>query len=199
MLVQFTLKNFLSFKESATLDMTAINAYKEHQYNLIDLGLKEKFLKVAAIYGANASGKSNFYLGFQCFQKIIMESFNNVENNRMTAIEKYYMPYSFQKELGNTEFEIIFVLDDYEYKYGYEYNEICIVNEWMYRKNLRTNRVVTIFERDQKQVILGASVRKECDVYKEQIPNETLVLSFFNKLKFKNDIFSDAYNTIMST
>ena len=40
MLVQFTLKNFLSFKDSFTIDMTAINAYKEHSYNLIDIGRK---------------------------------------------------------------------------------------------------------------------------------------------------------------
>ena len=58
MLVQFMLKNVLSFKEETVLDMTAINAYKEHPGNLIDIGTAEKFLKVAAIYGANASGKS---------------------------------------------------------------------------------------------------------------------------------------------
>ncbi len=36
MLVQFMLKNVLSFKEETILDMTAINAYKEHQCNLND-------------------------------------------------------------------------------------------------------------------------------------------------------------------
>lgn len=30
--------------------MTAINAYKEHECNMIDIGTKEKFLRVAAIY-----------------------------------------------------------------------------------------------------------------------------------------------------
>ena len=57
MLVQFMVKNVLSFREENILDMTAINAYKEHESNLIDNGSKEKFLRVAAIYGANASGK----------------------------------------------------------------------------------------------------------------------------------------------
>ena len=57
MLVQFMVKNVLSFREETILDMTAINAYKEHVCNLIDTGTKEKFLRVAAIYGANASGK----------------------------------------------------------------------------------------------------------------------------------------------
>jgi AAA15 family ATPase/GTPase len=59
MLAQFMVKNVLSFKEETILDMTAINAYKEHACNLIVSETKEKFLKVAAIYGANASGKSN--------------------------------------------------------------------------------------------------------------------------------------------
>ena len=72
MLVQFTLKNVLSFKNETTLDMTAINAYKEHQDNLIDIGIKDKFIKVAAIYGANASGKSNLYFAMNFFQRIIV-------------------------------------------------------------------------------------------------------------------------------
>lgn len=36
MLVQFKLKNVLSFKEETILDITAIPAYKEHECNLID-------------------------------------------------------------------------------------------------------------------------------------------------------------------
>ena len=66
MLVQFTLKNVLSFKEETTIDMTAVHAYKEHESNLIDIGRKERLLKVAAIYGANASGKSNLRFAMGC-------------------------------------------------------------------------------------------------------------------------------------
>lgn len=90
MLVQFMVKNVLSFREETILDMTAINAYKEHESNLIDNGTKEKFLRVAAIYGANASGKSNLYMAMYYFQKIITKSLNNVDDDSMTAIERYY-------------------------------------------------------------------------------------------------------------
>lgn len=199
MLVQFTLKNFLSFKQNTTLDMTAINAYKEHEYNLIDNGTKEKLVKVAAIYGANASGKSNLYYAFDYFQRIIKESFNNVDSNNSTAISRYYFPFLFDDEQENTEFEIVEMLDNFEYKYGFEYNDECIVSEWLYRKNIATNRTVTVFERLHDTVKLGPSIRKVCDVYKEQIPPETLILSFFNKLKLKTDIFNTLYKGIMST
>ena len=199
MLVQFMVKNVLSFKEETVLDMTAIKAYKEHECNLIDIGMKEKFLRVAAIYGANASGKSNLYMAMSLFHRIIMESLNNVAEGEKTAIDRYYVPFSFEKEEQNSEFQIIEIFEGYEYKYGFEYNAECIVTEWMYRKNLETNRTVTILERTTEDVEFGPSVRKECDLYKEQIPSETLALSFFNKLKLKTDVFTSVYSAIMST
>lgn len=199
MLVQFMLKNVLSFKEETILDLTAINAYKEHQCNLIDYVTKEKYLRVAAIYGANASGKSNIYLAMTYFQRIIIESLNNVENGEETAIKTYYQPFSFDNGEENSEFQIVQILGDFEYKYGFEYNAHCIVTEWLYRKNLQTKRTSTIFERTTEKVEFGSCVRKECDVYKEQIPVETLVLTFFNKLKLKSNIFKSVYSGVMDT
>lgn len=197
MLVQFMVKNVLSFKNEAILDMTAINAYKEHECNLIDNGTKEKFLRVAAIYGANASGKSNFYLAMLYFQRIIAESLNNVDDSTGAAIEQFYVPFSFEDNEENSEFQIIEILDTFEYRYGFEYNADCIVAEWLYRKNLKTNRTAVIFERTTEKVKFGASIRKECDIYKEQLPVETLILSFFNKLKLKSDVFRKIYSGIM--
>lgn len=199
MLVQFMLKNVLSFKEETVLDMTAVNAYKEHASNLFDMGTKEKFLKVAAIYGANASGKSNLHLAMWYFQQIIKQSFNNVDDGALTAIAQYYVPFSFEEKKENSEFQIVEMIGEYEYKYGFEYNEKCIVAEWLYRKSIKTNRTSIIFERTTHSVEFGASVRKECDVYKEQVPVETLVLSFFNKLIFETEIFKDVYASIMDT
>lgn len=67
------------------------------------------------------------------------------------------------------------------------------------QKNLKTNRTATIFERTMERAEFGVSVRKECDVYKEQIPAEPLALSFFNKLKLQTDIFRVVYSGIMDT
>ena len=199
MLVQFMVKNVLSFHDEAILDMTAINAHKEHKCNLIDNRDKEKYLRVAAIYGANASGKSNLHLAMFYFQKIIMESLNNVDSESMSAIEKYYVPFKFESDKKNSEFQVIEIIGDYEYKYGFEYNDRCIVTEWLYRKNLVSKRTVIIFERTTDYIEFGASVRKECDLYKDQVPEETLVLSFFNKLKMKTTLFNEVYSGIMDT
>lgn len=196
MLVQFMLKNVLSFKDETILDMSAVNAYKEHASNLIDIGSKEKLLRVAAIYGANASGKSNLYLAMYYFQEIIKKSLNNVDDGTMTAIAQYYFPFLFVKGGENSEFQIVELIGNDEYRYGFEYNEECVVAEWLYRKNIKTNRNSIIFERTTHSVEFGASIRKECDMYKDQIPVETLVLTFFNKLKLKTEVFKIVYNSI---
>ena len=197
MLVQFRVKNVLSFKEEAIFDMTAINAYKEHESNLIDIGTKEKFLKVAAIYGANASGKSNLYWAMFYFQRLVLESLNNVSEENETALNKYYVPFCFDEENENSELEVVIITEGFEYKYGFEYNDEIIASEWLYRKNLKTNRMITIFERLGDQVQLGASVKKACEVYKNQIPVEALALTFFNKLKIKTHIFNEVYDAVM--
>ena len=57
---------------------------------------------------------------------------------------------------------------------------------------------VIIFERTTDIVEFGAAVRKECQAYQDQIPAETLVLSFFNKLKMKNDIFKTVYYNFLT-
>ena len=201
MLVQFSMKNVLSFKEEAVLDMTAIAAYKEHKENLIDVSdkCKDKLVSVATIYGANASGKSNLYAGMAAFQRIIAESLNNVDDNDEVAIEKYYNPFSFEDAYKNSEYQIVEIIDEFEYRYGFEYNNQSIIEEWLYRKNLNTNRTSTIFERKGEKVEFGATVRKVCDAFKDQIPIETLVLSFLNKLKLKTEIFKHVYSSIMDT
>ena len=199
MLVQFMVKNVLSFRDETILDMTAINAYKEHECNLIDIGAKDKFVRVAAIYGANASGKSNLNIAMRYFQKIVIESLNNVDNGEDTVLKRYYVPFSFESNNENSEFQIIEIVGEDEYKYGFEYNSEYIVTEWLYRKNLNTNRTSIIFERTTENVEFGASVRKECELYKDQIPTETLVLSFFNKLKLKTEVFKTVYTSIMDT
>lgn len=199
MLVQFMIKNVLSFRDETILDMTAINAYKEHECNLIDIGAKDKFVRVAAIYGANASGKSNLNIAMRYFQKIVVESLNNVDDGEDAVLKRYYNPFSFESNNENSEFQIIEIVGEDEYRYGFEYNSECIVAEWLYRKNLNTNRTSIIFERTTENVEFGASVRKECELYKTQIPTETLVLSFFNKLKLKTEVFKTVYNSIMDT
>lgn len=112
----------------------------------------------------------------QLFRRIVSQSLNNVDDGAESVLKKCSKPFSFEENKGNSEFEIVQILRDEEYQYGFEYNSEKIVMEWLYRKSLKTNRKVTIFERTMQKVNLGVYVRKKCEAYKDQIPPETLLL-----------------------
>lgn len=62
MLLQFNFENYGPFKEEASLNLEA-TPYAEYKEQIRTIGSK-KVLPVAAIYGANASGKSFTYNAF---------------------------------------------------------------------------------------------------------------------------------------
>lgn len=79
----------------------------------------------------------------------------------------------------------------------YCYNDQYINYEWLYQTSLETNRKKIIFERSSDNIELGSSIKKECHKYINEIDNDVLVLSFFNRLKLKNKLFNDVYNSII--
>ena len=196
MIVQFSMKNVLSFKDEVILDMRSIPAYKEHTYNLMELPSKEKLLRVVAIYGANASGKSNLYHGIRMFHDIVMSSMNAVGNTEGKVLEQCYRPFAFEGEHGNSEYQIVLSDEEAEYTYGFEFNSRQIVSEWLYKKDYTYNRVSTILERDHQSIVIGASIRRECDKYKDQIPRDSLALTFFSRLILKTPIFRKVFDWI---
>ena len=72
MLIQFNFKNFKSFRDDATLDLSAAKM-SEFNDRVISVG-GERILPVAAIYGANASGKSNVYNAFEYMAQYVVDS-----------------------------------------------------------------------------------------------------------------------------
>ena len=73
MLIQFNFKNFKSFRDEVSLDLSATKI-TEHEDHVVEMA-NDKLLKVAAIYGANASGKSNIYDAFKFMSYYVEESF----------------------------------------------------------------------------------------------------------------------------
>lgn len=200
MLVWFRCKNIASFKDDTILDMRAVKSYKEHPYNLISQHNKEDLLKVVAIYGANASGKTNFVEAFGRFKNIIMNSFQQKNKNeeQKSVLAENYFPFYLKKDNNdnNTEFEIITRDETDEYQYGFVYNREQIEEEWLYKRNLETSRTTRILVRSKQKIELGASQRRSFDKYKFAIANEVLALSFFSSLSLKNNVFTKTLTSI---
>ncbi len=79
MLVNFTVKNFRSFKEERTFSMEA-SSIKEHEKAVIKAGY-HRLLPLTIIYGANSSGKSNLIFAIYTMQRMVKESVRLNEND----------------------------------------------------------------------------------------------------------------------
>lgn len=201
MLVMFRFKNYGPFKDEVVFDMRAIKSYKEHPYNLIIQDKSDDLLKIASIYGANASGKTSFMHAYRYFRDITCNSFQkNNKDKTESFLKQKFSPFLFDESSydENTEFEAIYRVNDYEYKYGFIYNANEIVYEWLYRTSINSNRQSIIFERDADKIALGSSVKKTCEKYVSNIDSDVLALSFFSSLKLRTHSFTDVIDCIVS-
>ena len=122
MLIQFNFKNFKSFREEATLDLSAAKV-TEFSDRVVTVG-SEKILPVAAIYGANASGKSNIYNAFEYMSDYVADSFKYGDEEE--KFEEFRpTPFLFDSTSADAEssFEVYFTIpgdkNERTYNYGF--------------------------------------------------------------------------------
>ncbi len=196
MFSMFSFKNVLSFPSEVTLDLRAVDAYDEHPTNLIQMDCKPNVLRVEAVYGANASGKSNLFFALVYFRSIVMESSNNVDDHKFSAVRKYYFPFKFCENHGDSEFEAQIICHENVYTYGFAYNSKRIEKEWLYSLSQKTHRTSVILERDGDECSFGASVRRECVRYQNMISTDALALSLLGKTPLKAQAFREVFDEI---
>lgn len=129
MLVNFTVKNCRSFKEERTFSMEAASI-KEHKESVINRN-KYKLLPVAVFYGANSSGKSNFLTSILRMRSMVI-----LDSQINPGQSLPYDPFALDEtsKTQPTFFEIQFIYKETLYRYGFEYNKVEIVSEWLYEK-----------------------------------------------------------------
>ena len=84
MIIDFTVENFLSFRDAQTLSFVAETSCKDHPEHLLDTPYPNmKLLKSVVIFGANASGKSNLLVALDYFKNLILKSITNITNKNL--------------------------------------------------------------------------------------------------------------------
>lgn len=150
MLLQFSIKNFRTFKEKATLSLIASN-YDKDTRESENINLDEKFgfrlLKSAVIYGANASGKSKLLDAFTFMRRFILNSSKESQKGDKINVEPFRL--SVETEIEPSEFEIIFIHNEIMYRYGFEATKERIVSEWLFQKP--KTKEIELFYRDKNK------------------------------------------------
>ena len=183
MLIRFSFKNFKSFKEENCLDMEA-TSLKEHKYNVAKIDNSE-YLKVSAIYGANASGKTNVLQAFGYMRNRVLKTDDSIKNS---PIEENVFTYMINDKPISFEVEIL-TKSEKIYKYGFEILKDSIISEWLFEK--RVNKFYTIFERENNIVRLKNNTKI---IEYENIDNRTLFLNIFSKIDSNNEDFNNVVN-----
>ena len=129
MLLQFKAINFQSIKEEAILSMVP-SSDKSHPENLAHMG-KRDALKSAAIYGANAAGKSAVIRAFVAAIMAVRTS----DTRNITQKIPGMVPFKFAEETvkGPCSFEFYFVTQNgVPYRYGFTADADHVHEEYLY-------------------------------------------------------------------
>ena len=184
MLIRFIFKNFKSFKDENVLDMEA-TSLKEHEYNVVKTE-SVNLLKVAAIYGANASGKTNVLQAFDYMKKRILVSDDSKKNSPIDEDNVY--SFMINNEPISLEVEIL-AKNNKIYKYGFDVLKDSIVSEWLYIKKI--NRFYSIFEREKNNVTMKSNNKISGLA---NIDERTLFLNIYSKIDKDNEDFNNVYD-----
>ncbi len=150
MLIEFTVGNYRSFKEPVTLSMVATRLVADSKNKEIDdnnifkIDKNISLLKSAAIYGANASGKSNIALALQFMKSFMLNSSRETQSTDEIAVEPFLL--STETENEPSLFEIVFFFNGQRYRYGFEATTKQIVSEWLYY--VPKTKETVLFNRD---------------------------------------------------
>ncbi|MCD8106447.1 MAG: ATP-binding protein [Oscillospiraceae bacterium] len=209
MLIQFNFKNFNSFCDDTTLDLSAAKM-TEFSERVVTVG-DEKILPVAAIYGANASGKSNVYCAFEYMSKYVVDSFKyGDDERRFEDVRPHPFLFDVSSEKGDTSFEVYFTVPgdktEKSYNYGFCIGEDGVTEEWLNYKARTARKYSTIFYRDKETLDVSGipkASRKNIEVALEK---QVLIVSLGAKLKiakcklvrdwFLNNKFADFGNVV---
>jgi len=160
MLQSFSVSNFLSFYEKQTLELIpdSIKEHEDHLHIPYLYSINTFLLKSVGIYGHNSHGKSNFLKAYSYFQEFIFSSFSFGKGEDVLPIEKFKL-----NDLAKDEpssFEIVFILRETKYKYGYSITNNIITSEWLYYSEVKI-RENYLFHREGQEIKISKTWNKE--------------------------------------
>ena len=147
MVLQIRLSNFFSINEEVIVDMQAANLQTKESKDLLGNTFvcnDERLLKTVAIYGANASGKSNIIKAIRACVQMIFESHNYNENTVFA-----FTPFKFGGIGKPSRFYIRFLIEGVEYEYSFTLTKTEIITEELYYYPVGRKKLV--FTRDERK------------------------------------------------
>lgn len=132
MLIEFSVTNFRSIKDTQKLSLAKAKGEELERTNTFSVELpggKLDLLRSGAIYGANASGKSNFLDALGAMQTIVLNSATSFQRGDKLPVT----PFKLSAKTINepSEFEVVFIADGVRFQYGFSATADRVFEEWL--------------------------------------------------------------------
>ncbi len=182
MLIEFSVANFRSIKERQTISLVAANNKELADIQPFDVPPAKsnmKLLPSAAIYGANAAGKSNFLHAFRIMRWIVLQSALQLHQGDSVPVK----PFKLDSTTRNvpTEFEAIFIAKGVRYQYGFRATNERVTEEWLlaYPKNRPQQWFNRVWNNKKKKYdwSFGSSLTGEKNSWSKSTRDNALFLS----------------------
>lgn len=157
MLLEFTVSNFLSFKELVTLSLEAAGI-SEYPENAFEAG-RYRLLKSAVVYGANASGKSNLIEAMYAMRDVVLSTASMASTD---AINVTPFLLSTETRTKASHFEILILLDGIRYRYGFEVTSERVQAEWLF--SAKAEKEKPLFIREGNAIEVSRNFREGKDL-----------------------------------
>jgi len=161
MLIEFSVSNYRSFRDRVTLSMEAADIASQppslDEQNVFAASRGLRLLTSAVVYGANASGKSNLVAAINVMRTLVLNSSRDRWASKLIGIEPFRL--STATETAPSLFEIVFLVDGTQYRYGFAVDRRVVVEEWLYR--LGKAREATLFVRDGQEIRVNPRTFRE--------------------------------------
>lgn len=153
MLLEFSFANFLSFKEKVTFSMVA-TSLKDKKAESADTTfpaggeMPVVLSRACAVFGANASGKSNLIKAMSFFKWFTMNSSKEVQAGEKIPVNSFALSTSSVAE--PSLFEIVIMIGEDTYRYGFETSAEKVHREWLYVKaGKKRSKELELFYREK--------------------------------------------------
>lgn len=176
MLLQFSIKNYRTFKDKATLSLIASNYDKDtREYENIETNINFglRILKSAVVYGANSSGKSKLLDAFSFMRYFVINSSKESQKGEVIKIEPFRLDNSSINE--PTEFEVIFIHNKVLFRYGFEVTKEKIISEWLFYKP-KTKEIELFYREGNEYKIHNRNFSKGDTLVKEGLVRDNALL-----------------------
>lgn len=190
MLIDFSVANFLSFQSEATLNMLAAASVKEKGVGAYSQSIsfpdtKNRLLKTAAIYGPNASGKSNFIKAIHFFKDMVLYSFQ--DDRILENFNNKIFLWDLDTREDPSKFEMSFIIGSRRYRLGFKIEAQTVVEEWLYMADAPLSmREKYCYKRDEKDIKINYRIFPGARGIKEKTRKNALFIS--TCAQFNNEI-----------